>query len=388
MKPSGDVLWKRVPLDPRCLGPDDIAEARMLYNSQHVRVEAADGVATLWLEFPGLPVNALMPSRLAEVDRGLSAALSNRHLDVLVIRSGKPAGFCGGHGTSPLDSDSDRATFAVAGQQVLIRISAADILTVAFLEGPCLGPGLELALACDHRLAVSGPDAWLGFPDAARGLPPCWGGEVRLKRLLGRRARPLLQGELVTAREAWGLGLVDDAFCGRRATVELRRFLDRLLAKPRKRPALDFSEELAAERAAFRLGSPTSAPGPSSGAVPVPHFEDVVAVAGDTPAAARLAVEIALRGGQVVARDGDWSLPLFAEAVRRGRVTPLEAEQARQRIRPDGDARFVFAFSPAGVRIVRPIAPPGGVVEWVRSLGIDVLADEASPAVPAIRHAA
>ncbi|HET6576237.1 MAG TPA: enoyl-CoA hydratase/isomerase family protein [Fimbriiglobus sp.] len=297
----------------------------MLHESPHVRVEAADGVATLWLEFPGSPVNALTPARLADITRGLSAAMASPHIEVLVIRSGRPAGFCGGHDPN-LTDEPDPTAFAVAGQRALGRLAAADVVTVAFVEGPCLGPGLELALACDYRLAVAGPDSWVGFPDAARGMPPCWGGATWLRRLLGRRAYAILTGRVLTAREARGVGLFDDAFCARRAKVELRTFLDRLQHQPRKRreswlrwlrPTV--AEGLAAERAAFReaLRSPP-APKP---------------VGADDPIAR--AVEVALRGTAVmVAAGSDNAVSrALAEAVRRGRVTPLEAEQARGRIR-------------------------------------------------------
>jgi enoyl-CoA hydratase/carnithine racemase len=303
----------------------------MLYESPHVRVEAADGVATLWLEFAGPPVNALTPSRLADIDRGLSAATANPHVEILVLRSGRPAGFCGGHdpeSLADLTTEDARAAFALAGQQALNRLAAADVATVAFVEGPCLGPGLELALACDYRLAVAEPDSWVGFPDTARGVPPCWGGVTRLTRLLGRRANGLLAGDTLTAREARGIGLFDDAFSARRAKVELRSFLDRLQRKPRKRregwlrwgrPPLAVG--LAAERAAFRVALRSAIP-------PLPK-----------PAAAcdpiARAVEAALRGTAVTVPAGsDGAVSrLLAEALRRGRVTPLEAEQTRGRIR-------------------------------------------------------
>lgn len=303
----------------------------MLYESTHVRVEAADGVATLWLEFPGSPVNALTPVRLADIDRGLSAATASPHVEALVIRSGRPAGFCGGHDPdrlADLTTEDDRTAFAVAGQRFLNRLAAAEQATVTFVEGPCLGPGLELALACDYRLAVAGPDSWVGFPDAARGLPPCWGGETRLRRLLRRRADGILTGELLTAREARRAGVFDDAFSARRAKIELRTFLDRLQRRPLKRrsgwPRWSWptvAAGLAAERITFREAVLSPAP-------PVPK-----------PAAADeqilRAVEAALRGTAVtVAAGGDREVSrLLAEAVRRGRVTPLEADQARARIR-------------------------------------------------------
>src|SRR5687767_4247892 len=114
----------------------------MLYESPHVRVEAADGVATLWLEFTGSPVNALTPARLVDIDRGLSAATTSPHVEVLVIRSGRPAGFCGGHDpgrVADLTTEDARTTFVVAGQRVLARLATAEVAAVAFVEGPCLG---------------------------------------------------------------------------------------------------------------------------------------------------------------------------------------------------------------------------------------------------------
>jgi enoyl-CoA hydratase/carnithine racemase len=305
----------------------------MLYESPHVRVEAADGVATLWLEFPGSPVNALTPARLADMNRGLSAATAGPHVEVLVVRSGRPAGFCGGYDAgllAGLTIEVAQAAFAVAGQRAFDRLASADPVTLAFVEGPCLGPGLELALACDYRLAVAGPDSWVGFPDADRGLPPCWGGATRLRRLLGRRADPILAGGILTAREARVAGLFDDAFCVRRAKIELRTFLDRLQRRPRKRKASGIrwyrpsvAAGLAAERVAFRKALRS----------PIPPTPDRVELIGTDDEAGR-AVELAIRGTAVtiaVGNDSGVSRAL-AEAVRRGRVTPLEAEQARGRI--------------------------------------------------------
>jgi enoyl-CoA hydratase/carnithine racemase len=328
----------------------------MLYESPHVRVEAADGVATLWLEFPGSPVNALTPGRLADIDRGLAAVSACPHVEILVIRSGRPAGFCGGHDPdrlADLTTEDDRAAFAVSGQRVLNRLAAADVVTVAFIEGPCLGPGLELALACDYRLAVAGPDSWVGFPDAAIGLPPCWGGATRLRRLLGRRVGAILAGDVLTAREAQRAGLFDDAFSARRAKIELRTHLDRLQRRPHKRQERwlrwgrpSVTAGLAVERTAFRetLRSPAAleAVFTDQRHAPFLSFPRLIGMHDADDSIASLSVEIALRGAQaVVATGGEGGISqvtddisrALAEAVRRGRATPLEAEQARGRIR-------------------------------------------------------
>ena len=68
----------------------------MLFESAHIHVTAEYGVATLWLAFPGAPVNALDAPRLAELDSALAAIERNPFLNALVVRSAKPFGFCAG----------------------------------------------------------------------------------------------------------------------------------------------------------------------------------------------------------------------------------------------------------------------------------------------------
>ena len=164
----------------------------MLYETRSVRVELTDGIATLWLRFPGPRPNALSVARVRELDRGLDAVLADPRAEILVLRSGRPDGFCAGLDdaqAAALESDADATAFALAGQRSVRRLADAGVVSLAFIEGPCLGPGLELALGCDYRLAVSGPDAVLGFPDLADDLPPTWGGTARLAgNRLGRAA--------------------------------------------------------------------------------------------------------------------------------------------------------------------------------------------------------
>src|SRR5690606_1560751 len=78
----------------------------------------------------------------------------------------------------------------------------------AGINGACVGGGLELALACDLRLAVR--KAKIGFPEVSLGLLPCWGGTVRTTQLFGSAvaSRLILTGELITARAAEKLGLI------------------------------------------------------------------------------------------------------------------------------------------------------------------------------------
>src|SRR5262245_22862824 len=181
----------------------------MLFESAHVRITAEYGVGTLWLGFPGAPVNALSAARLAELDSALAAIETNPFLNALVVRSAKPAGFCAGLHPSVAEI-TDRIAFAARGQRVLARLSALPFPTIAFIDGPCLGAGFELALACDHRLCVSAPNTLLGFP----GRFACFGGSGRLRALLGKRAEAFIEsGRAFSGRETHALGLVDRAFC-------------------------------------------------------------------------------------------------------------------------------------------------------------------------------
>ena len=223
----------------------------MLFESAHLRVTAEYGIATLWLGFPGEPANALDLARLRELDEAILAVAAHPAVQILVLRSAVPGGFCGGlrpEAVASLTHPADRAAFAWFGQQVLDRLARLDAVTLAMIDGPCLGAGLELALACDYRLCVARPTTHLGFPDRFT----LFGGTARLRHRVGRRGKELVaSGRTLSGREAQRLGLVDRACCERRAKIELRSFLDRLETRPRKpRPPAE-PIGFAAERRAF-----------------------------------------------------------------------------------------------------------------------------------------
>jgi enoyl-CoA hydratase len=226
----------------------------MLFESAHLRITAEYGVATLWLAFPGAPVNALDFARLSELDAALRALEGNPFVNALVVRSAKPAGFCAGLHPSVAHVE-DREAFARHGQRVFARLGALPFATVAFVEGACAGAGFELALACDYRLCVASPEALIGFPQGFA----CFGGSQRVRSKLGRSgAAWIASGRALSAREARDLGLVDRAFCARRAKIELRTFLDELERNPRVPVRRTSDAGFADERRAFaraELGS-------------------------------------------------------------------------------------------------------------------------------------
>lgn len=100
--------------------------------------------------------------------------------------------------------------FARAGQALFDRIERFPIPVVAAIRGYCLGGGLDLALACQGRVATY--DASFGHPGVALGLRTGWGGTQRLPRLVGQAQalQMLLTGERVPATQALTMGLVDE----------------------------------------------------------------------------------------------------------------------------------------------------------------------------------
>ncbi len=99
--------------------------------------------------------------------------------------------------------------YAELGQGVFADLASLPCITVAAIQGAAMGGGLELALACDFRIAVK--SAKLGMPEVTLGLIPGWGGITRLNKLVGARAKRLfLSGNPVSGEEALAWGLVDE----------------------------------------------------------------------------------------------------------------------------------------------------------------------------------
>lgn len=100
--------------------------------------------------------------------------------------------------------------FAQAGQRLMMAVDRFPVPVVAAVQGYCMGGGLDLALACDYRIAA--PNAVFGHRGASLGLITGWGGTQRLPRLIGkaRALQMFLLADKVTAEEAKRIGLVDE----------------------------------------------------------------------------------------------------------------------------------------------------------------------------------
>ena len=181
---------------------------------RHWRLERdRDAIAWAVLDRAGESTNALSGEVMAELVRLLDQ-LDAEPPKALVFRSAKAAGFIAGadvHEFETLVTPEQGEALVRRGWDLFNRIAALPYPTLALIRGHCLGGGLELSLACRHRVAVDDPQTRLGLPEVLLGIVPAWGGMQRLPRRIGPAAALdlMLTGRTVDARRAQRLGLVD-----------------------------------------------------------------------------------------------------------------------------------------------------------------------------------
>ncbi|MFC7212120.1 enoyl-CoA hydratase/isomerase family protein [Natronoarchaeum sp. GCM10025321] len=166
---------------------------------------AAGDVRTVTLARPERR-NALTSEGLDELEDAITGAE-----EPVVYLHGAGSAFCAGADLDVVDALDDSgaaAEFAARGQQVARAIETAEPIVVAGIDGPARGGGVELALACDVRIATS--DATFGEPGVSFGLFGAWGGTVRLPEVvgLGDAMEFSVTGRELDAEEARRIGLV------------------------------------------------------------------------------------------------------------------------------------------------------------------------------------
>ncbi|MEM7728853.1 MAG: 3-hydroxyacyl-CoA dehydrogenase NAD-binding domain-containing protein [Pseudomonadota bacterium] len=180
------------------------------------RVDGSTLIITL--DAPDARVNVIDPAftrALADIVQTLE---TDDSLDSAIITSAKPSFVVGGD-LSSLEKLSDTETISPQRRldlltefpKLLRRLERCGKTVIAAVNGTAMGGGLELALACHHRIIADDPAIQLALPEVKLGLMPGAGGTQRLPRLIGiERAAPfLLTGRSLSPQEALALGLAD-----------------------------------------------------------------------------------------------------------------------------------------------------------------------------------
>jgi len=176
-----------------------------------IAVEQDGAVAVVTIDHP--PVNALSARLLEELEAEIDRLDADDGVRAIVLKGAGERAFVAGADISEFpslrESPPEEGGSARGIQKLGARMDAAHKPFVAAIQGYCLGGGLELAIACDVRVASD--DAQLGQPEIKLGLIPGGGGTQRLPRLVGLgRAQFLnLTGDPIDAKTAYDWGLVE-----------------------------------------------------------------------------------------------------------------------------------------------------------------------------------
>lgn len=177
-------------------------------NQPALNVEFSGATAVICFSRPR-ERNPLSLATLTELENAVAILIPRKDLKAIIF-TGTDDIFCAGANLREVAALTPETApaFARRGQQLFQAIAAAPQLTIAAVNGYCLGGGFDLALSCKIRIAT--PEAVFAHPGVNLGIITGWGGTQRLTRLIGpARALDLLfTGRQVSAQEALFLGLV------------------------------------------------------------------------------------------------------------------------------------------------------------------------------------
>jgi enoyl-CoA hydratase/carnithine racemase len=177
-----------------------------------VKFEINGAVARIILDRPE-KLNALDPEMLSALERSIDHAEESREIRVIILESTGQKAFCVGAdilawtALSPLEMWSD---WVRRGHRIFDRLERARQPVICAIQGFALGGGLEIALACDLRIAAD--SARFAMPEVKLGTIPGWGGTSRLPKLIGssRAKQMIFTGDQITAATAERWGLVNE----------------------------------------------------------------------------------------------------------------------------------------------------------------------------------
>ncbi len=174
--------------------------------------------------------NAINAKMLKELTEAIDSLEKNQNVKCIVINGEGNCAFSAGADITELMelTSENAAKFSVKGQKVLSKLEAMSKPVIAAISGYTLGGGLELALACDFRIAAD--NVKLGCPEITLGFIPAWGGTQRLPLIVGssEAKRLIMFGIQIHAEEAYRMGLVDKVVPLKNLKAKTEAFVNKL----------------------------------------------------------------------------------------------------------------------------------------------------------------
>lgn len=180
----------------------------------YLSTEKQDDILVVTLDQPGEKVNKLTEELIGEF-QDLLENTDPDSIEGIILVSGKKNNFIAGADVEMLknkEAPQGIEELSQRGNQLLLKLEHYPKPVVAAVHGSCLGGGLEVAMACNYRVASEHSDTVLGQPEVKLGLLPGGGGTQRLPRLIGiqNALKYMLTGKNIYPRKAYKMGLVDE----------------------------------------------------------------------------------------------------------------------------------------------------------------------------------
>jgi 3-hydroxyacyl-CoA dehydrogenase/enoyl-CoA hydratase/3-hydroxybutyryl-CoA epimerase len=178
-----------------------------------LRIVSQGDIALVELDLAGEKVNKLSTPVMLRMKEVINELGKSAYKAVIFI-SRKNKIFIAGADIEEIQRMKTREEYDAAvrsGQEIMNMIEDLPMITIAAINGACLGGGCEFALACDYRMATEDSSTKIGLPETQLGILPGFGGSIRLPKLIGLQASLdiILAGKAVNAKKAGKMGLVD-----------------------------------------------------------------------------------------------------------------------------------------------------------------------------------
>ncbi|WP_108061306.1 3-hydroxyacyl-CoA dehydrogenase NAD-binding domain-containing protein [Poseidonibacter lekithochrous] len=197
-------------------------------------LEIKAGIARLTLDLENEKVNKLSIAVLEEFDEVLDSIKDNSSIKALVITSAKKNVFIAGadiEEIEQLEDEKEVYNLLMRVHTIFNKLENLEFPSIAYINGACMGGGLELALACTHRVATTSDKTKLAFPEVKLGIFPGFAGCLRAPKVVGliNSLDLILSGKTIDAKKAYRIRLVDEVFHDGQKESKLESFIQRVI---------------------------------------------------------------------------------------------------------------------------------------------------------------
>lgn len=197
-------------------------------------LEIKAGIARLTLDLENEKVNKLSIAVLEEFDEVLDSIKDNSSIKALVITSAKKNVFIAGadiEEIEQLEDEKEVYDLLMRVHTIFNKLENLEFPSIAYINGACMGGGLELALACTHRVATTSDKTKLAFPEVKLGIFPGFAGCLRAPKVVGliNSLDLILSGKTIDAKKAYRIRLVDEVFHDGQKESKLESFIQRVI---------------------------------------------------------------------------------------------------------------------------------------------------------------